>query len=297
MQYEYFSESNIPAGLINAPSTWQPDQIKDYQDFFDSILAGNTAERTKVIWTPEGSKYQAFKEPPLKDMFDEWLARVVCYAFSLPPTPFVERAPNRSSSETLQEAAMAEGLAPLTSWVERFVNHVNQRVMGHTDLLWAYDVEQPMDPQDQATVIDKYLKDGVYSINQAGAILGEDPIPDGDEHLLLAGSTWVKVSDVANPPVPPPPSPAAAQPPGPASPNAEAPAAPAGEEGPSKAGEVGKASRRTFPRTAAKRGAARAHPLRHRDEGQALLSAAREAARHRDRPAHRPLGAAGRQGG
>src|SRR2546430_13486215 len=35
--------------------------------------------------------YQPFKEAPYKDEFDEWLARIVCYAFSLPPSAFTRQ--------------------------------------------------------------------------------------------------------------------------------------------------------------------------------------------------------------
>jgi hypothetical protein len=50
------------------------------------------------VWGPSGSRYQAFKEAPYKDDFDEWLARIVCYAFSLPPTAFTRQV-NRATAE------------------------------------------------------------------------------------------------------------------------------------------------------------------------------------------------------
>ena len=45
----------------------------------------------RLVWGPSGARYQAFKEAPYKDDFDEWLARIVCYAFSLPPTAFIRQ--------------------------------------------------------------------------------------------------------------------------------------------------------------------------------------------------------------
>ena len=29
------------------------------------------------------------RQPPLKDQYDEWIARLICYAFSVPASPFV----------------------------------------------------------------------------------------------------------------------------------------------------------------------------------------------------------------
>ena len=39
------------------------------------------------------------RQPPLKDQYDEWLARVICYAFSVPASAFVTQV-NRATSET-----------------------------------------------------------------------------------------------------------------------------------------------------------------------------------------------------
>jgi Phage portal protein len=125
MQLQHFTEGNVPPGLLNAPDGWNPEQIRQFQEWFDSILAGNTGNRTRLVWGPSGASYQAFKEAPYKDDFDEWLARIVCYAFSLPPTAFTPQV-NRATAETAEQAALEEGLTPLLGWVKRLVDGVVQ---------------------------------------------------------------------------------------------------------------------------------------------------------------------------
>ncbi len=61
------------------------------------------------------------KETELKSAFDEWLARVVCFAFSVSPQPFTDHV-NRATAETAQAAALAEGLAPIQNWVKQLVD-------------------------------------------------------------------------------------------------------------------------------------------------------------------------------
>ncbi len=59
---------------------------------------------------PADFKLIEYRQPPLKDQYDEWLARVICYAFSVPATPFVSQV-NRATSETMRLQATQEGLA------------------------------------------------------------------------------------------------------------------------------------------------------------------------------------------
>ncbi len=184
MQLQHFTEGNVPPGLLNAPDGWSPEQIRQFQEWFDSILAGNTSARTRLVWGPSGAKYQAFKEAPYKDDFDEWLARIVCYAFSLPPTAFTPQV-NRATAQTAQESAAEEGLAPLIGWVKRFVDDVIQSRMGHIDLEFAWADVRPTDPKDQAMILGSYVKEGIYALNEARAILGLGPVKGGDEPVFL----------------------------------------------------------------------------------------------------------------
>jgi HK97 family phage portal protein len=184
MQLQHFTEGNVPPGLLNAPDGWNAEQIRQFQEWFDSILAGNTGSRTRLIWAPTGARYQAFKEAPYKDEFDEWLARIVCYAFSLPPTAFTPQV-NRATAQSAQETALEEGLAPLTGWVKRLVDGVIQDRMGHADLQFVWSGARPTDPKDQASILDIYVKDGIYTLNEARDILGLPPTEGGDRPIFL----------------------------------------------------------------------------------------------------------------
>jgi HK97 family phage portal protein len=183
MQLQHFTEGNVPPGLLNAPDGWNAEQIRQFQEWFDSILAGNSGSRTRLIWAPTGAKYQAFKEAPYKDEFDEWLARIVCYAFSLPPTAFTPQV-NRATAQSAQQTALEEGLAPLANWVKRLVDGVIQDRMGHADLEFIWSDVQPTDPKNQASILDVYVKDGIYTLNEARDILGLAPVEGGDQPLF-----------------------------------------------------------------------------------------------------------------
>jgi hypothetical protein len=201
MQLQHFTDGNVPPGLLNAPDDWNSEQIRQFQEWFDSILSGTTGNRSRLIWGPSGAKYQAFKEAPYKDDFDEWLARIVCYAFSLPPTAFTPQV-NRATAQTAQEAAVEEGLAPLMGWVKRLVDGVMQGRMGHIDLEFAWSDARLTNVKDQAMILGSYVKDGIYALNEARGVLGLAPVQGGDEPMFLTAQGPVLLRDTIAPRTP-----------------------------------------------------------------------------------------------
>jgi HK97 family phage portal protein len=183
-QLQYFTEGNIPAAFASVPQEWTPEQIQQFQTYWDTVIEGDQAYKRKVRFVPGGTKVEAVKDAPLKDEFDEWIARVICYCFSLPPTAFVKQQ-NRSTSETQQEAALKEGLAPLMVWVKETLDYLIQHHLGMADLQFKWVEEESLDPTAQATILTTYQKQGVYSVNEIRAKLGEDPLPDDGANAYL----------------------------------------------------------------------------------------------------------------
>jgi hypothetical protein len=187
-QLSWFTAGNRPDGLLNAPASWNPDQIKDMQAWLDAKTSGNEAERAKLLVVPE-MKYQAFKDAPIKDDFDEWLARIVAYAFSLPPTPFIKQM-NRSTGQTDADRSMEEGLEPLKLWVKRFADAVIQDDLGEPGLEFAWVNTPEIDPKAQSEIDDKNLRNGSTVIDEVRDARGQDPLPDGlgSKPLIYTGT-------------------------------------------------------------------------------------------------------------
>ena len=184
---QYYTEGNIPEALIGVPDTWTPDQIRQFQGYWDSLHEGNTAQRRHAKFVPGGvaKTFIPTREPALKDPFDEWLARVVCYAFSVSPQPFVQQL-NRATAETAQDTALAEGLLPLKAWVKQLCDRVIAREFAAPDLEFAWRDDAPSDPAKVASVAVYYVKAGIKSVNEVRAELGLDPISGGDHPTIQA---------------------------------------------------------------------------------------------------------------
>jgi hypothetical protein len=203
-QLAHFTDGNLPAGLINVPEGWTAAQVKDYQDWMDAKFAGNLAERSKLLWAPFGSKYQAFKDAPIKDEFDEWLARVICFAFSLPPTAFI-RQMNKSTADSDEKRAMEEGCVPLQLWAKRLFDGVIQDDLGFTDLEFSWKTTVEVSPEVQAKIDDMDLRNGKRTLDEVRDASGLDPIPGGagSHHLIYTAAGATTLEDVLDPPEPP----------------------------------------------------------------------------------------------
>jgi len=97
---DYYRAGSSPDAFATLPKEWTADQIRSFQDYFDALMSGNSARRRMVKFMPADFRLIEARQPPLKDAYDEWLARVICYAFSVPASPFVaqvNRAKTRSA--------------------------------------------------------------------------------------------------------------------------------------------------------------------------------------------------------
>lgn len=210
-QLAHFTEGNIPPGMIDAPEGSSVEQVKEWQDWFDSNYGGNDSARTRLVWGPSGAKYQPFVEPPFKDDFDIWLARIVSYAFNL-PTQWATAQVNRATAQTAQETALEEGLFPLKSWVVGFINLITQQRMGQPDIEFCWEDKQDVDPAVEATILDTYVRSGTFTLNEARERLGKPPVKGGEVSMVYLPTGPVLISDIedlsdsiAHPPVPAPP--------------------------------------------------------------------------------------------
>lgn len=205
-QLAYFTEGNTPAGLLNGPEGWSPDQIRDMQAWLDARLSGQTAEQAKLLWVPAGTRYQSFKDSPIKDDFDEWLARIVAYAFSLPPTPFI-RQMNKGTAGEDQDRGLEEGLEPIKLWVKRLIDGVIQDDQGCPDLEFCWRQAVAIDPVDQAHIDDMALRNGSATIDEVRAARGAAPLPDGQGAVARVYGGQAVVLAAAGPAIhPEPPS-------------------------------------------------------------------------------------------
>lgn len=197
-QLNYFTEGNIPEALIGVPETWTPDQIQQFQTWFDSMLQGNLATRRQARFVPNavGKTYIPTKDNELFGKAEEWLARVVCFAFSINPQPFVAMM-NRATADSAQETALEEGLSPLKNWIKTFIDTIVLKDFKSPDLMFKWEDEESSDPATRQKVLSGYTDEGLMTFNEARIAMGKDPYKGEmfDKPMFKSSMGWVLIEN------------------------------------------------------------------------------------------------------
>lgn len=195
---DYFSEGNIPDSLIGVPESWTPDQIASYQKYWDAYFDGDLSRRRRAKFVPGGvaKTFIQTKEPELKGAFDEWLARIVCFAFSISPQSLMESL-NRATAETQKDLAEEEGLSPILAWVKALIEDILAVEFDAADLEFVWRSGHETDPVAQEEILSSYTTKGILTINEARAALGRAPLQQASASrpMTLTNSGFVPLPD------------------------------------------------------------------------------------------------------
>jgi PAS domain-containing protein len=170
----YFTDGNVPEAICQTPEIWHKDSIQEFQNWFDSTLAGNLEKRRRIIFIPNAGGKEAVqftKEPPLSNDLDEWLARVVCWAFSISPQALIKQM-NRATAETAKEQSDEEGIAPLLNWLASLINGLVRKYFGYDDVEFAWGERKDENQLEQAQINQIYVQSGVLTVDEVRESLG-----------------------------------------------------------------------------------------------------------------------------
>jgi hypothetical protein len=175
-----FTSGNVPEGLMPMPESWTMAQIKDFQNWFDGLLAGNLAKKRRMIAVPDSKRPAQFSKQDflIDPTINEYLIRVVAFAFSVTPQNLLKQV-NKATAKESSDVAQIEGLEPYLKHVETTINmDVLEGVYGITDVEFAYEDEREMDPVKQNQADDVALKNASKTINEVREARGDDPDPN-----------------------------------------------------------------------------------------------------------------------
>jgi hypothetical protein len=183
-QLAYFTDGNIPDSLIGVPSTWTPDQIKQFQDWFDSMLQGNLQGRRSAKFVPGevAKSYVPTKEAEIFGHAEEWLARVICFCFGVSHQALVKEV-NKATAQTAMDQAKEDGMAPIMNWIKGLHDSILIDQFGETELEFKWNDDKEMDPKVLSDIHNQQLGK-LKTINEIREELGLEPDPSPLANLL-----------------------------------------------------------------------------------------------------------------
>lgn len=164
-----FTDGNLPHAFASAPETWTPDQIEQFQEYWDGFMLGDQSRKHQIRWVPGGSSFAWSDEKEFTDHFSLFLMRKTLAAYHVVPSDvgFTENV-NRSSGESQADVSHKVGEAPLVRYVQRVITGFLQDDLG-LPLKHAFDLgEEQADRVQQAQADKIYVDMGAISASAIG---------------------------------------------------------------------------------------------------------------------------------
>jgi SPP1 gp7 family putative phage head morphogenesis protein len=159
-----FTEGNIPEAFASAPETWTPDQIEEFQGYWDQLLLGDQAAKHQIKWIPGGSTIAWSNEKNFDDGFSLFLMRKTCAAYHIVPADlgFTENV-NRSAGETQADVQHRVGDLPLIAYIQGVLTHFLRHDLG-LPIQFLFDTGQEKEDRLQmAQAWQIYIQSGMAS--------------------------------------------------------------------------------------------------------------------------------------
>jgi hypothetical protein len=178
-QMEFYRSASIPEYIVETPPDWTPAQIEAAQEWFSSQFVDSMAARWRALLLPNGCKPMESKQVQLKDDMDDWLARVLSYAFSVDPSQ-LQKQMSRASSQHGAEQADREGFQPFSNFLAEQIDRMIHGPFAMDDVEFVFQSHTDPNTLQNAQMFDLYIKDGVMTRNEVRDVLGLEPLDDGD---------------------------------------------------------------------------------------------------------------------
>jgi hypothetical protein len=192
MQLAHYTDGNVPAMFLRAPKEWSKDQIAEFQLYWNVLMSGDFGELSKG-WMIPGDIEPIFpQKETLKDEFDEWIARVVCYAYSVSPNAFIKNL-NRATSEQAREQADEEGLQTRKSIVCEIMNLIQEKWWGYEDIEYVLLEPRQEDSLKQTEQDNINIRNGSKSVDEIRRMRGDAPI--GAPNRFFTTNGWLAMTE------------------------------------------------------------------------------------------------------
>jgi hypothetical protein len=198
-----FTDGNIPPGLLQLPQTdsdWTSDEVQSYQQMFDSLLAGNDQQRSRIRVVPPGTTYAALDDMEMTTEFDKFLLNVTVAAMglSMADLGFTEDV-NRSSGDSQENMTYRRTMQPLMNMYAELFTRVLRDYFDEDRFIVTWGgFEESEDLEMQASAYSNLVQHGILSPSDAARAM-HMPVHFEMGPMLVTKDGPVLLEDFADP--------------------------------------------------------------------------------------------------
>lgn len=186
----YYTAGTVPEGFYRMPQNFTSQQVQQFQKYFDELLSGDPDARSRIRFLPGGEGTgleEARKHDSWTYDFDEFLWRIVCWAFGTSPLP-VAREMNRATSEQADVSETDRELKPMMQYLKAILDREIREFYGYDGLEFVWTEEKAEDERLKFERNVAYMDKGVLVASEVRADLGKPPMtPEQQAEAASAG--------------------------------------------------------------------------------------------------------------
>jgi 8-oxo-dGTP pyrophosphatase MutT (NUDIX family)/phage portal protein BeeE len=198
---QMFTEGSIPGGFMEMPpDVTSPDQVAEWQDYWDATFMGDQSITHKLIAVPTGSKFTGTVPIAFDPNFPKYLDIKVAGAFGVVPQDLgLTDDVNRATGETQTDTQFRVNTLPWVRFVEAILTRYLQHDLGLPVQLKLNTGRDKEDRLTEAQAWKLYIESGMASADEGREqILGlpvdnERPVPRG---LVLPRQGFVPLASL-----------------------------------------------------------------------------------------------------
>jgi HK97 family phage portal protein len=188
---DYFTDNNIPKGvfrMIGATS----DDVKAFKEQWQTAtkLKNEVGDWRKRWWhmpilNVDGNfeRIQFSNDELQLISQQEWFTKMVWANFGVTPSELGYTKDSNKATEIVQSKVFRrKAIRPILQLLE---HHLNTELIWqefYEDVKFSFDTDDLAENLDKAELYEKYLKNGIKSINEVREEMGLPPVEDGDKH-------------------------------------------------------------------------------------------------------------------
>lgn len=187
----YFTDGTVPAGYIQVPEEWTAPMIREFEEGWNSLLAGDMAWKHRIKASP--GPFNALRPLVGGDAavvaFDEWLTKITCIGFDVTPTELgldpKSGLGGTGWSEQQENVMYRKSLRPLAGWIEVILNEILGTWLHSPDLQFKFVFDEIEDALKKAQQFQIEFETGQKTANELRGELGLAPSEEPNANKLI----------------------------------------------------------------------------------------------------------------